>query len=201
MDPLDIIGTGIGLVYLYLEYKANKYLWITGIIMPAIYIFAYYRHGLYADMGINIYYLLAAVYGWLVWTYGHKRNQREDKEMPITHFRPKLILPSILVFTVLFLFIAWLLINFTNSNVPWCDSFVTACSIIGMWALARKYLEQWLIWILVDVICCGLYWYKGLPFTSVLYGLYSIIAIVGYFHWIDMMNKQNEKVCNSFLHR
>jgi nicotinamide mononucleotide transporter len=56
-----------------------------------------------------------------------------------------------------------------------------------MWALARKYLEQWLIWIIVDVACCALYWYKGLPFTSVLYGIYSVIAVIGFLHWKKLM--------------
>ena len=70
MNYLEIIGTIIGLLYLWLEYRASIYLWIAGIIMPAIYIFVYYKAGLYADFGINIYYLLAAVYGWIIWKYG-----------------------------------------------------------------------------------------------------------------------------------
>ena len=79
---LEIIGTIVGLVYLWLEYRASIYLWIASIIMPAIYIFVYYEAGLYADFGINIYYLGAAVYGWLVWKYGNKgQNQTE---LPIT---------------------------------------------------------------------------------------------------------------------
>ena len=78
MNYLEIIGTLIGLLYLWLEYRASIYLWIAGIIMPAIYIFVYYRAGLYADFGINIYYLLAAVYGWLVWKYGNKRTKKQS---------------------------------------------------------------------------------------------------------------------------
>ena len=72
---LEIIGTLIGLVYLWLEYRASIYLWIASIIMPAVYLFVYYDAGLYADFGINIYYLLAAVYGWWVWKYGNKEKQ------------------------------------------------------------------------------------------------------------------------------
>ena len=77
-----------------------------------------------------------------------------------------------------------------NYNVPWLDSFTTALSIVGMWMLARKYIEQWFAWILVDIVCCGLYIYKDLYFTSALYGLYSIIAIFGYFKWKKIMNMQ-----------
>lgn len=180
---LEIIGATVGLIYLWLEYRASIYLWIAGIIMPAIYIFVYYDAGLYADFGINIYYLLAAVYGWAVWTYGGNSQKGDKKELPITHAPSKIYLPLTIVFLVAFAGIAWILIEFTDSNVPWLDSFTTALSIVGMWMLARKYVEQWWVWIVVDVVCCGLYIYKDLYFTSALYGIYSIIAIFGYFKW------------------
>lgn len=180
---LEIIGTAVGLVYLWLEYRASIYLWIAGIVMPAIYIFVYYDAGLYADFGINIYYLLAAVYGWIVWRYGGSKQKGEKQELPITHTPLNRYLPLAAVFLVAFVGIAWILIEFTDSNVPWLDSFTTALSIVGMWMLARKYVEQWWAWFVVDVVCCGLYIYKELYFTSALYGFYSIIAIFGYLKW------------------
>ena len=176
MNYLEIFGTFIGIIYLWLEYRASIYLWLAGIIMPAIYIFVYYDAGLYADFGINIYYLIAAIYGWFFWMWGHG----EKKSLPIIHTPWKCYLPLFLVFIVSFVGIAWILIEYTDSNVPWLDSFTTALSIVGMWMLARKYIEQWFAWILVDIVCCGLYIYKDLYFTSALYGLYSIIAIFGH---------------------
>lgn len=190
MNYLEITGTLVGLLYLWLEYRASIYLWIAGIVMPAIYIFVYYRAGLYADFGINIYYLLAAVYGWMVWMRGSGTTGK--RELPITRTPPKTYLPLTLVFLIAFVGIAWILIRFTDSNVPWLDSFTTALSIVGMWMLARKYVEQWWAWIAVDVVCCGLYIYKELYFTSALYGLYSIIAILGYFKWKRMMQYENK---------
>ena len=175
MNYLEIFGTFIGIIYLWLEYRASIYLWLAGIIMPAIYIFVYYDAGLYADFGINIYYLIAAIYGWFFWMWGHG----EKKSLPIIHTPWKCYLPLFLVFIVSFVGIARILIEYTDSNVPWLDSFTTALSIVGMWMLARKYIEQWFAWILVDIVCCGLYIYKDLYFTSALYGLYSIIAIFG----------------------
>lgn len=182
---LEIIGTLIGLVYLWLEYRASIYLWIASVIMPAIYIFVYYEAGLYADFGINIYYLGAAVYGWLVWKYGHK--SAEQQELPITKMPKRSWLKALVVFLVAQFLIAWILINFTDSDVPWWDAFTTALSIIGMWMLARKYLEQWWVWIVVDVVCVGLYIYKGLYFTSGLYALYSVIAVFGWLNWKRLM--------------
>lgn len=192
---LELIGTIVGLIYLWLEYKASIYLWIAGIIMPAIYIFVYYDAGLYADFGINIYYLLVAVYGWTMWKYGGKikkalshKNKNNDAraELPITSMPKRYALPLVLVGCAIFLLIAFILITYTDSNVPWLDSFTTALSIIGMWMLARKYIEQWWVWIAVDLVSAGLYIYKDLNFTAALYFLYAIIAIFGYRKWKEM---------------
>ena len=199
LDFLEIFGTLVGLVYLWLEYRASIYLWIAGVVMPAIYIFVYYKAGLYADFGINIYYLIAAVYGWFFWMWGHRKKKcrpadqptdGRSKALPIVHTPWKSYHPLTVVFIVAFIGIAWILIEYTDSNVPWLDSFTTALSIVGMWMLARKYIEQWFAWIIVDIVCCGLYIYKDLYFTSALYGLYSIIAIFGYFKWKKLMNIQ-----------
>lgn len=187
MDYLEIAGTAVGLIYLWLEYRASIYLWIASIIMPAIYIFVYYQAGLYADTGINVYFLLASIYGWVVWLQGSKN--KEKPELPISRVPLKTLFPLTLVFPGAFLLIGWILISFTDSDVPWWDSFTTALSIIAMWMLARKYVEQWIVWIIVDIVCCGLYRYKGLEFTSALYGLYTIIAIFGYFKWKRLMNE------------
>ena len=84
--------------------------------------------------------------------------------------------------------IVWILLNYTDSNVPWCDAFTTALSIVGMWMLARKYIEQWWVWIVVDIVCAGLYIYKELYFTAILYALYAIIAIFGYRKWKQLMS-------------
>ena len=191
---LEITGTIVGLIYLWLEYRASIYLWIAGIIMPAIYIFVYYDAGLYADFGINIYYLGAAVYGWMMWKYGtfvrsklHLQTNADKQELLITRMPAKYYLPLTLVFAATFVGTAWILISFTNSNVPWLDSFTTALSIAGMWMLARKYVEQWWTWIVVDAVSVGLYIYKDLNFTAGLYALYTIIAIFGYFKWKKLM--------------
>lgn len=191
MDFLEILGTIVGLFYLWFEYKASIYLWIASIIMPAIYIFVYYEAGLYADTGINVYYLLAAIYGWTFWTFGGKKHDKG--ELPIIRTPVKVIFPLLLVFLIAFFSIAWILITFTDSTVSWLDSFTTALSVIGMWMLARKYVEQWLVWIGVDIVSSGLYIYKELNFTAALYAIYTIIAIFGYFKWKRIMSLQTTK--------
>ncbi|EGJ70860.1 nicotinamide mononucleotide transporter PnuC [Bacteroides coprosuis DSM 18011] len=195
MTVLELFGTLVGLIYLWLEYKASIYLWITGIIMPAIYIFVYYNAGLYADFGINIYYLLAAIYGWLYWTYGGKN--KETNYLPITHAPTRIYLALLCTFVVFFIGIAWILIEFTDSNVPWLDSFTTALSIVGMWMLAKKYVEQWLSWILVDIVSSGLYIYKELYLTAGLYFIYTVIAVLGYMKWKKIMTHEQKMATSS----
>lgn len=190
MNYLEIIGTAVGVAYLYLEYHASIYLWIAGIVMPAIYLFVYYRAGLYADFGINVYYLAAAVYGLYCWT----RTPPSATAAPTGVITPRhtpaqTYAPLGAAFAVLLLTIASVLIRFTDSNVPWLDSFTTALSVVGLWMLARKYAEQWLVWILVDAVSCGLYIYKELYFTAALYGGYAVIAIFGYRKWIQLMHR------------
>lgn len=183
MNGLEIIGTIVGLFYLWFEYKASIWLWAAGIIMPALSLMVYYRAGLYADFGINIYYLLAGIYGWLVWLKG----TGEKKERPVIRTPLRQILPLSVISVFLLLGIAWILIRFTDSTVPWLDSLTTALSITAMWMLAYKQAEQWLVWMVVDMVSCGLYIYKGLPFYAGLYGFYTIIAFFGYLKWRKMI--------------
>lgn len=188
MNYLEIIGTLVGIIYLILEYRASYYLWIAGLIMPAIYIFVYYDAGLYADFGINVYYCLASIYGMIVWKWKGQHGAAQE-ELPVTRMPLSAYLPAGIAFVGLLIGIAAILIQYTNSNVPWLDSFTTALSIVAMWMLARKYAEQWLAWVAVDLVSAGLYVYKDLYFTSGLYLLYTIIAIFGYRKWLKMMNK------------
>jgi nicotinamide mononucleotide transporter len=181
---LDIVTTVLGLAYILLEYKASVWMWLVGFMMQALGIVLYYQKGLYADCGMEFYYLVMTVYGYWRWIHGSKEN----KELKITHFPKKMILPWLAIIAAVWLVIYLLLINFTNSTVPVADSFTTALSIIGIWALAHKYLEQWFIWIAVDVVTCALYFYKDIPFKASLYALYVIIAIFGYRKWLKMMN-------------
>lgn len=190
MDYLELLGAIIGLIYLWLEYKASISVWIVGIIMPAIYIFVYFKAGLYADFGMNIYYLLAAAYGYIGWKYGFgkkKLKEDEQEELPITHTPIKQYLPLTLIFLVLWWGIYFILISVTDSNVPIIDSFINALSIIAMWMLAKKYVEQWIVWILIDALSSALYIYKDLKFTSILYAVYAIVAIFGYRKWQKMV--------------
>lgn len=119
---------------------------------------------------------------------GQKHNQT-TQEMPITHVKRSLLLPSLFLFLTAWGVLYLILSNLTNSTVPVLDSFGNALSFIGLWWLARKYLEQWWIWVVVDAELSALYVYKGIPFTAGLYALYVVIAIAGFFKWRKMMHQ------------
>ena len=186
---LEIAGTVIGLIYLWLEYRASVWLWAANIVMPAIYIFIYAESGFYADMGINIYYLVASLYGWAVWL----RRGDNGKELPITHTPKRKIIPLTLLGIASMAAILFILLRYTDSTVPYGDSFTTAASIVALYMLARKYVEQWLVWIVIDAVCCWLYVSKGLYPTAALYGLYTLLAIFGYRKWLKLMDENNHK--------
>ena len=182
---LDILTTVLGLIYIWLEYRASIALWFVGVIMPALDVWLYWSHGLYGDAGMAVYYTLAALYGFYVWKF--KKTRKLKQSLPIIHLPRRQYLPATLFFLFAWGATYYILVTWTNSTVPLLDSFTNALSFVGMWALARKYLEQWFFWIVVDAVCCFLYIQKGIPFKAGLYGLYVVIAIAGYYKWKQML--------------
>ena len=132
-----------------------------------------------------MYYVLAAVYGYAMWRWARSNGEGEkDVERPITRFPRRRVLPVALIGLALWGGIYWILITFTDSSVPVCDSFTTALSMVALWALAQKYAEQWLLWLVVDLVCTVLYVYKQIPFTACLYAFYTVMAVLGYCTWL-----------------
>ena len=112
-----------------------------------------------------------------------------SEELPITFFPRRLVLRTLGFFLLAWAATYYVLVAYTNSTVPLLDAFTNALSFVGLWALARKYVEQWLFWIAVDVVCCYLYVVKGIPFKAGLYGLYVVIAVLGYMKWKGLAKK------------
>ena len=186
IDPLEFVGLIIGLLYLYLEYKANIWLWPVGVIMPLVYIVIFYQSKFYADMGIYIYYFFVSIYGWYIWS----KSLKQTDEIMISHLPRRYLVKLATIFLITFAVIAYVLIRFTDSPVPYGDSFTTSLSILAMWMLAHKYIEQWLLWIVVNIVSTGLYFWKGLDTTAVLFVVYSIIPFFGYIKWKKMIAQQ-----------
>ncbi|MGM9870135.1 MAG: nicotinamide riboside transporter PnuC [Sodaliphilus sp.] len=184
----DAISFVLGLLYLLLEFRASVWLWPVGIVMPIVHSVTYYKAGLYADFGMEFFYVIVAVYGFWKWM---RRTPGTSKSVPITHIPVSKALIGGVAFVVLWVGIALFLHHFTDSTVPVLDAFTTSLSIIAYWALAQKWVEQWLLWLVVDAICTGLYVYKGIPFSAALYGFYTVMAVLGYRNWLRLMKRQS----------
>ena len=186
---LQIVGVALGLLYLWLEYRANTWLWVVGAIMPCVHGLLYYSSGLYADCAMQLYYVLAGLYGLIAWLIGHKSK---DKPLKIGTTPLSIALSLVAIYGVLHILLYYLLVYFTDSTVPFWDSMTTAMSMVAMWMLSRKYIEQWLVWCVVDAITVGLYLYKGIPLTAGLYTLYTALAVVGYLRWRRMAKAESK---------
>jgi nicotinamide mononucleotide transporter len=132
-------------------------------------------------MSLQVYYVFVSIYGWYHWQYGSKSKKEDDLKISKTNIKTAFYL--FIITGLLFVFIAYILVNFTDSTVPYWDSFTTAASFVATWMLARKMIEHWIIWIIVDAISLGLYLYKGLYPTVILFAVYTLLAVFGYIEW------------------
>ena len=185
---LEIVGTILGLIYLYYEYRASSSLWIVNIVMSAIYVLIYFSEGIYALGCLSIYNIVAAIYGILVWKYS---KTSEQKELPISSIPKKVLVNSSLVMVVLSAALIYVLHTISDSGsllYNTLDGLASAATIISLYWLAKKYKEQWFGWIFVNFISVILYLLTNLYFTAALYTLYIIVAIAGYRQWTKLMN-------------
>ncbi|PLX11310.1 MAG: nicotinamide mononucleotide transporter [Marinilabiliales bacterium] len=191
---LEIIAVIFGLLSVWYAKKANILVYPTGIISVLIYVNICFESQLYADMGINAFYFIMSVYGWIMWS----RKNVSSKERKISWSSAKLNIFSFVFFVFsLFVTIGLLKIfkgddaSYWSSYVPYIDTFTTAISVVAMLQMALKKIENWILWIIVDLVSVPLYFYKGLIFTSLQYAVFLILAILGYFEWKRIIQQEN----------
>jgi nicotinamide mononucleotide transporter len=183
-NKIELIGALLGLLYIFFSIRQHILTWPTGLFTSLLYIAVFFRSGFYADMGLQFYYVGISLYGWYYWLKGGKSARTVSGEQPPVQRMPKKMIPgSIAVTAVIYLIILVILLQFTDSTVPYMDSLTTALSITATWMLAKKMIEHWLIWVFVDLVSAGLYVYKDLWPTVVLFLVYTVMAVVGYVEW------------------
>lgn len=202
---LQIAGAVLGLLYLWLEYKANVWLWVVGIVMPCVHSFLYFKSGLYADFGMQLYYVAAGIWGLAAWLLARRKDRLAAaggsdsssgaaESLPISRTPLRVALALVPVYAALHAALYFILVRYTDSTVPFWDAMTTSLGMVAMWMLSKKYTGQWLVWLAVDAITTGLYVYKGIPVTAGLYALYCVLAVVGYRKWLDVAKcDYNEK--------
>lgn len=212
MNILDIIGAAIGLVYVFSEYRANRWFWPSSLLMAAFYAVINFRIGWYANTGICIYNFLISIYGLLAWRGIVERRQKMERrhpagkdnaeplgdagkmpalqEMPaVQEERPVTSCPLrywpwlLLATAALTLLFRWLLALMGEATMPLLDGLSAALGIVGMWMLAQKYWQQWLFWLVSEPILAYIYFSTGYTASAVMYVIYEVFVIMGIIRW------------------
>lgn len=192
-NKIELLGAILGILYIFFSIRQNILTWPTGLFTSVLYVIVFFQAKFYADMGLQVYYVFISIYGWYFWVKG-KKPKNNKLQVPVRVTDRKLQVILIVSSIALYIVILYILLNFTDSDVPYMDTLTTALSIVATWMLAKKYIGHWLIWIFVDAVSAGLYIYKGLWPTVILFAIYTVMAVLGYIEWKkDLELQTNEK--------
>lgn len=181
---VELAGALLGILYILFSIRQHILTWPTGLLTSLLYIYVFFKSGFYADMGLQWYYAFISIYGWYYWLSGDKKEGNvKEKNVPVKKTGFRLFAKLTLITFIIYGVILFILVNYTDSTVPFMDSLTTALSITATWMLAKKYIEHWIIWIFTDLVSAGLYIYKDLWPTVILFIVYTIMAIIGYYEW------------------
>jgi nicotinamide mononucleotide transporter len=180
---IELLGFLFGIVYVVLAIRENYWCWLFGMVNVAMYIVVFLQGKLYGMMSLQVIYLGMSVYGLIRW-----RGKTGDAGGRVQKIPTRTLLISLLSILFLTLLSVWIL-RFTDNSSPWMDGLITAMGLVATWMTARKYLENWLVWIVNDAICVGFYLYAGLYLTTVLYAIFLTMAVVGYIEWKRKMER------------
>ncbi|MDD2381853.1 MAG: nicotinamide riboside transporter PnuC [Mariniphaga sp.] len=190
-NKIELLGALLGVLYIFFSIRQHILTWPTGLFTSLLYIIVFFRSGFYADMGLQVYYVGVSIYGWYYWIKGGQPvTEKAVTKVPITRIPLRLLAWAGLATIAIFVLLVFILMRFTDSTVPLMDAFTTALSILATWMLARKYIEHWMIWIVVDLVSTGLYVYKSLWPTVVLFIVYTVMAVAGHREWKKDMEKK-----------
>ena len=198
---LEIIAAFFGLLSVFFSVKRNIWVYPTGIISTTIYVYILFNFGLLGDMLINVYYSIMSIYGWISW------NKNTDNQIISVDFAKKkdwltglnLFAMSFVAVCGVYYFKPFIDNHFSMNGVSlgfqqldwanWLDIFTTSLFLIGMWFMAKRKVENWLFWIVGDLICIPMMLYKGLGITSLQYLIFTIMAVMGYLEWLKQVRK------------
>lgn len=177
-SALEVIAAAFGVISVYLSTRQNIWSWPTAIVNVALYTVVFYQGRLYGQMGLQPIYLALSVYGWYQWLHGGEQHT----ELRVSRARPRLLGALAALNLVLWVALAAVLRQ-TDAALPWLDALLTTTSLVAQWMMTRKILENWLIWIAVDVVYVPTFVSQGLYATAVLYAAFLVLAVMGYVEW------------------
>jgi nicotinamide mononucleotide transporter len=179
VNYIEWSGTFFGLICVILTVRQNIWCWPTGLLQVLLYIFVFYEARLYSDMILHIIYVILQIYGWWAWLYGSK----DHGKLPVSRIKITMALVWAAVAIFGSFVVGFMMHCYTNAALPYWDACIMVLSLIAQYLMARKILESWIIWIVVDVLALGVYSVKGLYTTTGLYGVFLVLSILGLLSW------------------
>ena len=179
--PLELISFVLAVITVLLNIRQNHWAWLFAIVSSATYGIVFFDARLYGDAGLQLVFIAASVWGWYQWLGGAR-----PERLVVTRLDRNGVLRAVAGWLGGFVLLAYFLRTYTNTDVPHIDGFLTAGSIVGQLLLSRKKLENWHVWIIVDVLYVGLYVYKGLMLTAILYAIFCVMAVIGLRAWANI---------------
>ncbi len=179
MNPVEIVAVAFGLVSVWLSAREHIAAWPTAIVNVGIFFFLFWDARLYADSVLQLFYLGLSIYGWWAWLHGGA--QKSALRVSRAGRRVFAIgVPLVLTSGVV---LGTLLDRLTDSPVPYLDAMLTSTSLFAQWMMTRKMLENWIVWIIADIIYVPMFVSRGLPFTAIQYAVFLVLACLGYVNW------------------
>ncbi|MGA9573410.1 MAG: nicotinamide riboside transporter PnuC [Lysobacterales bacterium] len=194
VSPLEVIAVVFALAYLLLAVRENVLCWLFAFLSTAMYTVLFWDVSLLMESALNVYYMAMAVYGWYQWTRGGTNGDDQPHALAVQSMsvsQHAIVLISIVVLSIAS---GYFLTEHSTAARPYIDSFTTWASVITTWLVARKYLQNWLYWIVIDTVSVFLYVDRGLHLTALLFVAYVVIAVVGYFKWREHFRNGGQAV-------
>lgn len=187
MNALEYVAAFFGVVSVYLSVKQNIWSWPTAIVNVGLYTFVFHASRLYADMGLQVTYVIISFYGWYQWLYGG----RNRTELKVSRTPRKVAVLLAFIGVSFALLLGTVLHRTTNAAVPYLDSLTTSTSLVAQWMMTKKLLENWMVWVAVDVVYIGVFISRALYPTAGLYLVFLVLSVMGYRQWRASLNEKD----------
>jgi len=194
MSPWEATAVILAIAYLLLAVRENILCWLFAFISTAIYTVLFWDVSLLMDSALNVYYMAMAIYGWYQWSHGGTNGDEQAHTLAVRSMSGQQHFLVITTIAILSLSSGYLLAEYSTAAWPYVDSFTTWASVITTYLVTRKYLQNWLYWIVIDMVSIPLYIDRGLNLTALLFIIYTVVAVIGYFSWRDHLRQNGQAV-------
>ena len=183
----EVVAVIFAIVYLLLAIKESIWCWPAALISTIIYTFLFFDVNLYMESGLQVFYIVMAIYGWVLW----RKHQQVEDDLQITSFSAKSHIIALSLIATLVVLSSLLLENNTDAAYPWLDSFTTWGAVITTWMVTKKIIDNWIYWLVIDSVSIYLYIQRDLYLTALLFSIYLMLCFVGYSQWKNSQRKNN----------